>query len=128
VSNYSTYLMLEMSKDINEVWENNSDRAHEFCLLLSLTGQPVPETFFKMYLANVDCNQETLYNAVAFFTGLGFLKIECDCENHDKLLCDLNYTEDSSFFKIGEDFFQSKDKVWSSLRSRIDSLQHELQL
>jgi hypothetical protein len=66
-------------KLITEEFDNPSQIAHEICLLLSVDGLPIPETFFKLYTANLDIEPSILYNAVAYFSGAGFLNIACDC-------------------------------------------------
>lgn len=126
MNEYFQYLMEEMSLDLNEQWEGDSERAHEFCFILSLTDQPVSETHFNFYAANVDVNQRSLQNAAAFFRGMNFLHVMCDCEDSDKSDCTFSNISESPFYAIGLSSLFNEDNIWQSMRDRIASVKSEL--
>lgn len=127
MSNYYEYLMEEMSKDLNDHWETESERAHELCFILSLSEQPVSETFFHLYAADINANKQSMYNAAAFFKGMDFLHIECDCENEDKPYCNINNLKHSLFYSIGFDCYSTKNDIWDSLAARIAAVRQQLE-
>jgi hypothetical protein len=120
------YLMSDMAEDINSEWEDNSEKAHELCFLLSLEGSPVPETFYNIYSANLSIPAEILENATAFFHGCGFLTVDCDCKPREKPLCFINSIDKNLFFLKGKESADKKDKTWLSLNDRILTMKESL--
>jgi hypothetical protein len=119
VNEFYEYLMLEMAGDIKGTWEDESQRAHELCFLLSLDGHKIPESFFKFYSCNVDVPHEKILNAAAFFSGMGLIEIECDCKDEWKTCCDFNRIEESEFYEAGEDCMTTEQEVWYDLIQRV---------
>ena len=126
VNEYYQYLMEEMSSDLNEQWQDDSERAHEFCFILSLTDQPVSETHFNFYAANVDVNPQSLQNAAAFFRGMNFLHVTCDCEDHEKADCSFFNVSESPFYSVGLSFLFHENEIWESMKNRISDVKSEL--
>lgn len=115
---YYNFLMFEL-KEIEEEFDIPSQIAHEICLLLSLENNSIPESFFRLYVSNLDTEYSILYNAAAYFTGARFLKIECDCSESDKMICDLHSVSESAFYDIGVDDFKNKTTKWQKINQSI---------
>jgi hypothetical protein len=128
VNEYYDYLMSEMCDDLHTEWATDSERAHEFCFILSISGEPVQETFFNLYLANLQVEKNTVHNALAFFSGLGALQVSCDCDPDSKIICDINHIEDSEFFSAGRDALAKQDEVWRSIVTRLEVIRSDLQV
>jgi len=98
MEDYYNFLMYELKDIEEEGFENASSIAHEVCILFSLDKQPMPETFYRLYLANLNTDYSVFYNATAYFAGAGLLQIQCDCSDDAKYLCDLNSIDQSAFY------------------------------
>lgn len=118
---YYNFLMFEL-KDIEEEFDIPSQIAHEICLLLSLENNFIPESFFRLYLSKLDTDYSVLYNAAAYFSGAKFLKIECDCPESDKMLCDLHSVSESAFYEIGADDFANTTSKWQKINQSIQMI------
>jgi hypothetical protein len=113
------YLMFDMAEDINSSWDTESERAHEFCFILSLLEDEVPETFFKMYASQINASEQCIENALAYFSGMNLLSVFCDCAPDWKSTCEIYNLEDSKFYQIGNESFLSKDKNWELTNERL---------
>lgn len=85
-----------LAEDLSSIFEMIDDPshcAHEICVCLSVDGANMPETTYKMYTEGLFEDGRTLNNALAYFSGAGFMNVICDCEYYNKSLC--------SFFNIG---------------------------
>jgi len=118
---YYNFLMFEL-KDIEEEFDIPSQIAHEICLLLSLENNLIPESFFRLYLSKLNTDYSVLYNAAAYFSGAKFLKIECDCPESDKMLCDLHSVSESAFYEIGADDFANTTSKWQKISQTIQTI------
>ena len=118
---YYNFLMFEL-KDIEEEFDIPSQIAHEICLLLSVEKNFVPESFFRLYVSNLETDYSVLYNAVAYFSGADFLEIECDCAESDKILCDLNSVSESAFYEIGAEDFANTTYKWEKINKSIQMI------
>lgn len=125
MENFYEYLMLEMAGQINEEWDHEYHRAHELCFLLSLDGHPVPETFFRMYSSNVECDMAIIENALAFFSGLGLLSVPCDCASGDKVICEYHLIEESPFFLRGKKSLEENSLLCKNLTARLASIRED---
>lgn len=119
MNEFYEYLMLEMADEINGQWEEESDRAHELCFLLSVDGKVIPETFWNFYVAGVGAPHENLTNAAAFFSGMGLLTIDCDCESEWKTSCAIHNIRESEFYESGENCMMNEQDVWLELIKRV---------
>ena len=121
------FLMDELS-DIAREFEDPSVAAHHTCILLSLDGHPIPETFFRLYTANLDLNHLILMNAAAYFSGAGILTIECDCEESSKSICDIHEISNTDFyhegFKSACEGKASIERIQENLRSLRGKMLH----
>lgn len=105
------FLMDELNS-VTEEFENPSQAAHEVCVLLSVDGLPVPETFYRLYTAKLDIEEMYLINAVAYFAGAGLLDVQCDCCDEDKALCDLANIKNTDFYYAGfRDGVENPDRI-----------------
>jgi hypothetical protein len=118
---YYNFLMFEL-KDIEEEFDIPSQIAHEICLLFSSGNSSIPESFFRLYLSKLDTDYSILYNATAYFSGAKFLKIECDCQQSDKILCDLYSVSESAFYEIGAKDFVNTTSKWQKISQSIQMI------
>lgn len=125
MNEFYQYLMLEMATQINSEWDHEYHRAHELCFLLSLDSKPVPETFFRLYAANIQCDENVIQNALAFFSGLGLLSVPCDCLDEDKIVCEYHMIEDSPFFLRGKQSLKENSVMCKNLNERIASIRKD---
>lgn len=120
------YFLMDELKDITLDIEDPSMAAHNICILLSVDGFPVPETFFRLYIAPVNVDYEILMNALAYFTGAGILEVTCDCDSSSKLLCDVHSITNTDFYHCGmKDACEGSDKV-AAIYQHIGTLREEL--
>jgi hypothetical protein len=117
--------MFELSS-VTEEFETEEQCAHEVCKLLSVDGHSIPETFYRLYAAPLNINQLTLMNAVSYFTGAGFLKINCDCSPEMKTYCEIPDIEVNPHYEAGKNAMMSKSDNWVVTKSNIASLYLEL--
>ena len=122
MNDYYEYLMHELAQDIL-VFDDESTRAHELCVLLTLTGGHIPETFLRMYAFPLQIPDHILYSAVAYFAGGNELFIDCDCLE-DKLLCPLHESNilRNSFFDLAQRHDEESHKFLVDTRKRISGL------
>lgn len=125
MEDFYQYLMLEMADDINSQWDHEYHRAHELCFLLSLDSKPVPETFFRIYASNIACENAVIENALAFFSGLGLLDVNCDCHPEDKVICDIHMIEESPFFTRGRQSLADNSYLCQNLTQRLARIRAE---
>lgn len=125
MNDFYEYLMLEMATQINSEWDHEYHRAHELCFLLSLDSEPVPETFFRLYAANIECDSTVIENALAFFSGLGLLNVQCDCLPEDKIVCEYHLIEESPFFLRGQQSLAENSAVCKDLTKRLASIRED---
>jgi hypothetical protein len=128
MSEFHQYLMNEMASEINTTWESDSEKAHEMCFLLSVDGQPVPETFFRFYAANINAEYSSIFNAACFFSGMGLLNIQCDCEHDFKNCCELLDITESPFFAKGQEFVRSNRNEWAQLVAQIVEVREQCEV
>jgi len=100
MNSYYEFLMYEL-KDIEEEFDIPSHIAHEVALLFSLPKSPIPETFYRLYISPLSIDYSIMYNALSYFSGAGFVNIDCDCISGNKSLCDINGIEESAFYEKG---------------------------
>jgi len=119
------FLMDELGS-VTEEFETDSECAHEICTLLSVDGNNIPETFFRLYTANLSINQLTMLNAVSYFCGMGLMSVDCDCESHNKSICEINIIEDSPFYEKGEQDKFDNSSTWIQVNNSINSLREDI--
>lgn len=95
------HFLMDELHTVTEEFENTSHAAHEVCVLLAVDGQPVPETFYRLYTANLTIDPIIMMNAICYFTGVGILQVDCDCSDHDKAICDIASVRNTDFFHAG---------------------------
>jgi hypothetical protein len=115
------FLMDELDL-VNEEFDNPSQAAHEVCVLLSVDGHSVPETFYRLYTANINIEEFCLINAVAYFTGAGILDVQCDCSDTDKPLCDIANIKNTDFYHAGFKDAVEESKTINSTLQYINEL------
>lgn len=125
MNEFYRYLMLEMASEINNEWEESSQKAHELCFLLSLDGHEIPETFFRLYACGVDVQEEVIVNALSFFTGMGLIKVNCDCSDEWQSSCEINSISESHFYEAGKSCVSNKEEVWTNLVDRVTSMRSD---
>jgi len=125
MENYYSFLMEEL-KEITEEFDSPSQIAHEVCLLLSVDGLPIPETFFKLYTANLAIEPSILYNAAAYFSGAGFLNIACDCNDSDKSLCEYSDIHQNPFFTKGMEENFSQQECWQHIDIAVNNIREHI--
>lgn len=86
---------------VTEEFENTSHAAHEVCVLLAVDGEPIPETFYRLYTANLAIDPIIVMNAVCYFSGAGIIQVDCDCADNDKAICDIHSIKNTDFFHAG---------------------------
>ncbi len=120
---YSQFL-LEGLAEVVDYFPDHSHRAHEVCKVLSI-GSPIPETYFRLYTENIDIDENTFYNAVAYFSGIGELKIVCDCyEDHN--LCSIFTIEQTIMFDIGVAAKIAENGDYLSICAELAGLREEV--
>lgn len=119
------FLMDELSS-VTEEFDSESECAHEICTLLSVDGHSIPETFYKLYTARLDLNELTMLNAVSYFAGMNFLSIDCDCESHNKPLCEINIIQDSPFYEKGCEDRLASSNTWVQVMNSVNSLREDI--
>lgn len=99
MEDYYNFLMHELKDIEEEGFEEASSIAHEICILFSLDTSPLPETFYRLYIANLSTDYSVIYNAASYFSGAGLLDIQCDCLEENKYLCDIHSINESAFYE-----------------------------
>ena len=125
LNEFYEFLMFELSS-ITEEFDNDEQCAHEICTLLSVDGHPVPETFYRLYMAPININNLTMTNAIGYFTGAGLLKIDCDCEPSDKIYCEISDIPNNPYYVAGMNAMMNHSENWVNTKARISSLYLEL--
>jgi hypothetical protein len=128
MEDFYNYLMFEMAFDINSELESNSEKAHELCFVLSLSYDPIPETFFRLYCSGTDVPPEYFINALAFFQGANLLSVFCDCSPQDKHMCEIYHSLEGPFFEAGQKAVAEKEDIWLELDARIHEMRHVLEM
>jgi len=118
MEDYYNFLMYEL-KDIEEEFDNPSNIAHEISLIFSLENNYIPETFYRLYIANLDTDYVMIYNAASYFSGTGFLNIQCDCSGENKNLCDIHGISESAFFDKGVQDKINNTPQYTAIRDSI---------
>lgn len=121
MESYYNFLMYEL-KDIEEELQDPSLIAHEVCLLFSLQGNSIPETFYRLYISNLSTDYVLLYNALSYFTGCGWLTVECDCSSEDKSLCDIHGIPESAFYDKGVQDAQNNTEQFRGIGNSISKM------
>jgi hypothetical protein len=124
VNDFYEYLMMEL-EEIVEAFNSPAERARELCVLLSLDGEIVPETFFRLYVANLQIPEVIMNAVLANFVGLGQLVVECDCIE-DKLLCDINSVYDHDSFDAGLFSLNEGDGYLDYIEGRISAMREDI--
>lgn len=119
------FLMFELSS-ITEEFDSDEQCAHEVCVLLSVDGHSVPETFYRLYTAPLDINKMTLVNAISYFAGAGFFSIDCDCDPSDKICCEINDITVNPHYEAGKNAMMNGSDNWLEIKSSISTLYSEL--
>jgi hypothetical protein len=112
--------------NITEEFDNDSQRVHEICILLSVDHNGIPETFYRLYVSPIGVDQTLMTNAMSYFAGAGFLSIECDCDPSDKIVCDINDIPENQFFELGESDRESNSDRYLGLKEDIESLRQDI--
>lgn len=119
------YLMFDVVGEINESFASESERAHEFMVILAAVGGNIPETFFRLYLVGLDVDEKIIENALGYFMGVGLLNVSCDCEDCDKSLCSIDSISKNEYYDHGESSVgHSSD--WYTTRSRVVALSADI--
>lgn len=119
-TDYYNFLALDLAS-INEAgFVDPSQIAYEVCLLFSINKDVMPESFFRLYTTPVDIDYNILINSVSYFSGAGFLNIECDCSEASRHVCDINNIHQNEFFLMGSAEKQTNSIQWISMRDGID--------
>ncbi len=105
------FLMDELHT-VTEEFDNPSHAAHEVCVLLSVDEGTLPETFYRFYTARVNIDPIILINAVSYFSGAGLIKVDCDCSDEDKSLCEIHSIANTDFYHAGfKDVMEKSDRI-----------------
>lgn len=94
------YLMFDLA-DVSDCFLDHGDKAYAVVQTLACGGDVIPESFIALYLGGLEIDTEIMSNVLAWFMGLGYLDIECDCGN-DKVLCAIPFIRSNSYFSAGE--------------------------
>lgn len=121
--NIYTFLMFELDT-INDEFSHESQVAHQACVLFSCAS-PIPETFFRLYSSNLDIDDNTLNNAIAYFAGSGFLDITCDCDR-DASLCDIQQFYSGPYYDAGCVARKMTPGFHSQVNEEIEALSSEI--
>lgn len=121
---YFEWLLDDLSEVIEE-FEDDSARAHQVMVILSAVDGEIPETFYRLYTDQLNIDQEFLRNALAYFSGIGEITVECDCEDCDKSLCDIHGLDANVFYDFGKNSI-GKTPVWYATRNEVRSMYAEL--
>ena len=124
-NDFYDFLMTELP-NITEEFENDSQRVHEICILLSVDQDSIPETFYRLYVSPIGVDQNLMTNAMSYFAGAGFLHIECDCHPSDKIVCDINDIPENQFFELGQSDRESNSDRYLGLKEDIESLRQDI--
>ena len=125
MNEYYDFLMNEL-KDVVDSFESDNERARELCVVMSLGPQPIPETFYRLYIANLQIDPVYVKNAVSYFMGLGKLEIDCDCSPEDKSICDILEMKQSPHFFAGQTSCFAGDNEYDSISSKISTMRLEV--
>ena len=119
------YLMFDATSEINDSFESESERAHEFMIILSAIGGNIPETFFRLYSVGLDVHDKIMENALGYFMGVGLVKVDCDCEDADKSLCSVHSIQTNDYYGHGESSVGHSSE-WYNTRNRVVALSADI--
>lgn len=125
VNAFYEFLMQDLYT-IREVFDNDNDIAEELCTLFSVDGSPIPEIFWRLYIAKVDVNFDTLMNITSYFSGAGLLEISCDCSEENAYLCDISSIQNNPMFESGKIHKDDMHDNFIKITSNIQSLRSEM--
>lgn len=111
------YIIEDMA-EVTEYFDDPSEQAKQICIILSVFEGIIPETFFRLYTDTLDIDKEILYNAVAYFTGMGKMWVVCDCEQ-DAMLCDMLPSAQGPFYELGQMAACTQSDAWVFLGDLI---------
>lgn len=135
------YLMDDLSEMADPSLED-SEQIVLFLELLSAVDEFYPEIMLKLYSSPFNFDQDKLKRGVDYFSGLGFLSVECCCV-HDSMEIERNEIDvheidmndyrtcigtdkNSEWFARGFDTKKSKGREWQIINEKIATVKVDL--
>lgn len=121
---YYEFLMFEL-QDVIEAKDNDDERVQEIMVTLAAADGSIPETFYRLYVDHLPVDKTKLANGLAYFSGIGEIKVDCDCEPIDKSICDIHEISKNDFFSFGAESVGHTHQ-WYNARMRVRELYADL--